>query len=96
MGYRVIYSDSLLRQRRDNTTARKKLEKISKKLLTKSDRYVSINVCHGKQSFPRRKKISKKLLTNESGYDKISELPLRITATNERALAKQEVMIFDK
>ena len=63
----MIYSDSLLRQRRDNTTARKKLEKISKKLLT-----------------------------NESGYDKISELPLRTTATNEQALAKQEVMIFDK
>ena len=41
-------------------------------------------------------KKSKKLLTNESGYDKISELPLRITATNEQALAKQEVMIFDK
>ena len=92
----MIYSDSLLRQHRDNTTARKKLEKISKKLLTKSDRYVNINICHGKQSFPRRKKISKKLLTNESGYDKISELPLRTTATNERALAKQEVMIFDK
>ncbi len=92
----MIYSDSLLRQRRDNTTARKKLEKISKKLLTKSDRYVSINTCHGKTKFSKTKKISKKLLTNESGYDKISELPLRTTATNERALAKQEVMIFDK
>ena len=92
----MIYSDSLLRKRRDNTTARKKLEKISKKLLTKSDRYVNINICHGKQSFPRRKRFQKKLLTNESGYDKISELPLRTTATNERALAKQEVMIFDK
>jgi hypothetical protein len=44
----------------------------------------------------RFEKIEKKLLTNESGYDKISELPLRTTATNERALAKQEVMIFDK
>lgn len=42
------------------------------------------------------KKISKKLLTSESGYDKISELTLRTTATNEQALAKQEVMIFDK
>ena len=51
-----------------------------KKLLTKSDRYVSINICHGKQSFPRRKRFQKKLLTNESGYDKISELPLRTTA----------------
>ena len=85
----MIYSDSLLRQHRDNTTARKKLEKISKKLLTKSDRYVNINICHGKQGFPRRKKISKKLLTNESGYDKISELPLRTTATKES-------LIFDK
>ena len=96
MGHRVIYSDTLLRQRRDNTTARRKLEKISKKLLTKSDRYVNIKICHGKQSFPRRKRFQKKLLTNESGYDKISKLPLRTTATNERALAKQEVMIFDK
>ena len=95
MGHRVIYSDSLLRQRQDNTTARKKHEKISKKLLTKSDRYVNINTCHGKQSFPRRKRFQKKLLTNESGYDKISELPLRTTA-KQRALAKQEVMIFDK
>ena len=72
------------------------LKRFQKKLLTKSDRYVSINNCHGKQSFPRRKRFQKKLLTNESGYDKISELPLRTTATNERALAKQEVMIFDK
>ena len=97
MGHRVIYSDSLLRQHRGNTTARKKLEKISKKLLTKSDRYVNINTCHGKTKFSKTKKISKKkLLTNKSGYDKISELPLRTTATNERALAKQEVMIFDK
>ena len=92
----MIYSDSLLRQRRDNTTARKKLEKISKKLLTKSDRYDNINTCHGKQKFSKTKKFLKKLLTNESGYDKISELPLRTTATNKRALAKQEVMIFDK
>ena len=44
----------------------------------------------------RFEKNRKKLLTNESGYDKISELPLRTTATNEQALAKQEVMIFDK
>ena len=44
----------------------------------------------------RFEKIEKKLLTNESGYDKISELPLRTTATKEQALAKQEVMIFDK
>lgn len=36
MGHRVIYSDSLLRQRRDNTTARKKLEKISKKVVVLS------------------------------------------------------------
>ena len=49
-----------------------------------------------KTKFSKTKKISKKLLTNESGYDKISELPLRTTATNERALVKQEVMIFDK
>lgn len=50
------------------------------------------------ESFPVEKRFekSKKLLTNESGYDKISELPLRTTATNEQALAKQEVMIFDK
>ena len=34
-GAQVIYSDSLLRQRRDNTTARKKLEKISKKVVDK-------------------------------------------------------------
>ena len=35
------------------------------------------------ESFPVEKKICKnrnKLLTNESGYDKISELPLRTTA----------------
>ena len=41
-------------------------------------------------------KKSKKLLTNESGRDKISELPLRTTATKVLAPAKQEVMIFDK
>ena len=41
-------------------------------------------------------KKSKKLLTNKSGYDKISELPLRTTATKVLAPAKQEVMIFDK
>ncbi len=34
-------------------------------------------------------KKSKKLLTNESGHDKISELPLRTTATKES-------LIFDK
>ena len=56
------------------------LKRFQKKLLTKSDRYVNINTCHGKQSFPRRKRFQKKLLTNESGYDKISELPLRTTA----------------
>ena len=39
------------------------LKRFQKKLLTKSDRYVNINICHGKQGFPRRKKISKKLLT---------------------------------
>ena len=61
-----------------------------------SDRYGNINTCHGKRKFSKTKKFLKKLLTNESGYDKISELPLRTTATNERALAKQEVMIFDK
>ena len=42
------------------------------------------------------KKVFKKLLTNESGRDKISELPLRTTATKVLAPAKQEVMIFDK
>ena len=35
------------------------------------------------------KKVFKKLLTNESGHDKISELPLRTTATKES-------LIFDK
>ena len=61
-----------------------------------SGRYGNIKTCREKRKFFKTKKISKKLLTNESGYDKISELPLRTTATNERALAKQEVMIFDK
>ena len=37
----------------------------------------------------RFEKIKKKLLTNESGHDKISELPLRTTAT-------KELLIFDK
>ena len=44
------------------------------------------------EGFPvgkRFKKIEKKLLTNESGRDKISELPLRTTAT-------KETLIFDK
>ena len=35
------------------------------------------------------KNVFKKLLTNESGRDKISELPLRTTAT-------KETLIFDK
>ena len=50
------------------------------------------------EGFPvgKRFKKSKKLLTNESGRDKISELPLRTTATTVLAPAKQEVMIFDK
>ena len=61
-----------------------------------SGRYGNIKTCREKRKFFRTKKFLKKLLTNESGYDKISELPLRTTATNERALAKQEVMIFDK
>ena len=34
-------------------------------------------------------KVLEKLLTNESGHDKISELPLRTTATKES-------LIFDK
>ena len=54
-----------------------------------SDRYGNINTCHGKRKFSKIKKFLKKLLTNESGYDKISELPLRTTAT-------QETLIFDK
>ena len=37
----------------------------------------------------RLKKNRKKLLTNKSGRDKISELPLRTTAT-------KETLIFDK
>ena len=61
-----------------------------------SGRCGNIKTCREKHKFFKTKKFLKKLLTNESGYDKISELPLRTTATNERALAKQEVMIFDK
>ena len=61
-----------------------------------SGRYGNIKTCREKRKFFKTKKFLKKLLTNESGRDKISELPLRTTATNERALAKQEVMIFDK
>ena len=61
-----------------------------------SGRYGNIKTCREKRKFFKTKKFLKKLLTNESGYDKISELPLRTTATNKRALAKQEVMIFDK
>ena len=61
-----------------------------------SGRYGNIKTCREKRKFFKIKKFLKKLLTNESGHDKISELPLRTTATNERALAKQEVMIFDK
>ena len=44
------------------------------------------------EGFPvgnRFEKNRKKLLTNESGRDKISELPLRTTAT-------KETLIFDK
>ena len=61
-----------------------------------SGRCGNIKTCREKHKFFKTKKFLKKLLTNESGRDKISELPLRTTATNERALAKQEVMIFDK
>lgn len=61
-----------------------------------SGRYGNIKTCREKRKFFKTKKFLKKLLTNESGRDKISELPLRTTATNEQALAKQEVMIFDK
>ena len=61
-----------------------------------SGRYGNIKTCREKRKFFKTKKFLKKLLTNESGHDKISELPLRTTATNGRALAKQEVMIFDK
>ena len=54
-----------------------------------SDRYGNISTCHGKRKLSKAKKFLKKLLTNESGCDKISELPLRTTAT-------QETLIFDK
>ena len=40
--------------------------------------------CFSKRNnYLRTASYRKKLLTNESGYDKISELPLRTTATNE-------------
>ena len=61
-----------------------------------SGRYGNIKTCREKRKFFKTKKFLKKLLTNESGYDKISELPLRTTATKVLAPAKQEVMIFDK
>ena len=50
-----------------------------------SGRYGNIKTCREKQKFFK----TKKLLTNESGHDKISELPLRTTATKES-------LIFDK
>ncbi len=61
-----------------------------------SGRYGNIKTCREKHKFFKTKKFLKKLLTNESGCDKISELPLRTTATKVLAPAKQEVMIFDK
>jgi|GEM_PF-3384838 hypothetical protein len=61
-----------------------------------SGRYGNIKTCREKRKFFKTKKFLKKLLTNESGRDKISELPLRTTATKVLAPAKQEVMIFDK
>ena len=61
-----------------------------------SGRYGNIKTCREKRKFFKTKKFLKKLLTNESGHDKMSELPLRTTATKKRALAKQEIMIFDK
>lgn len=61
-----------------------------------SGRYGNIKNCREKRKFFKTKKFLKKLLTNESGRDKISELPLRTTATKVLAPAKQEVMIFDK
>ena len=61
-----------------------------------SGRYGNIKICREKRKFFKTKKFLKKLLTNESGRDKISELPLRTTATKVLAPAKQEVMIFDK
>ena len=61
-----------------------------------SGRYGNIKTCREKRKFFKTKKFLKKLLTNESGRDKISELPLRTTATKVLDPAKQEVMIFDK
>ena len=61
-----------------------------------SGRYGNIKTCREKRKFFKTKKFLKKLLTNESGRDKISELPLRTTATKVLAPAKQKVMIFDK
>ena len=61
-----------------------------------SGRYGNIKTCREKRKFFKTKKFLKKLLTNESGRDKISELPLRTTATKVLVPAKQEVMIFDK
>ena len=61
-----------------------------------SGRYGNIKTCREKRKFFKTKKFLKKLLTNESGRDKISELPLRTTATKVLAPAKQEVKIFDK
>ena len=49
-----------------------------------SGRYGNIKTCREKRKFFKTKKFLKKLLTNESGRDKITELPLRTTATNER------------
>ena len=46
-----------------------------------SGRYGNIKTCREKRKFFETKKFLKKLLTNESGRDKISELPLRTTAT---------------
>ena len=61
-----------------------------------SGRYGNIKKCREKRKLFKTKMFLKKLLTNESGRDKISELPLRTTATKVLAPAKQEVMIFDK
>ena len=54
-----------------------------------SGRYGNIKTCREKRKFFKTKKFLQKLLTNESGHDKISELPLRTTATKES-------LIFDK
>ena len=54
-----------------------------------SGRYGNIKTCREKRKFFKTKKFLKKLLTNESGRDKISELPLRTTAT-------KETLFFDK